>query len=73
MKPTRISKQVAKVLDELWPVVVRAHKRAGGKFNCPKTWQLYFRDDLKPAGIAVWVSFAKFHLRKLAAKSKDSK
>lgn len=71
MKPPRISKAVAKVLDELWPVARKARSENGGTASEP-TWRRGFK-RIGTASRAVWITVAEFHLSKLAAKSKEGK
>lgn len=67
----RISKAVAKVLDELWPYTKKDFIAAGG-FTKHETWRESFR-ALDPVRRVIWISAAKWHLKQLADKSKEGK
>jgi hypothetical protein len=73
MKPPRISKAVAKVLDELWPIARKASSENGGTASEP-TWRRGFK-RIGAASRAVWITVAEWHLKelKLAAKSKEGR
>lgn len=73
MKPHRISKAVAKVLDELWPIGVKAHRDSGNYVRF-SNWREAFKSK-EYNQKWTWNAVAKWHLKqlKLAAKSKEGK
>lgn len=63
MKPPKISKPVAKVLDELWPVTMKALTKAGHRVSIPENHSNF--GELTSRVQLAWITVAQWHLKKI--------